>query len=213
MSEEDILLEFADSIQNIDNKMYDSKFVSIYNELVNKYNISGALKAGSYGKGTIVDLKGDLDIIFTIDNPEITDVDEFRDDLASKLRQSFPHDYVERKNKSVFIKFRKNLSVDVVYLSRSEFENEKAQIKHVQNINETLRRTIVLIKYWKIKKKMENIESYKIEWNTIYSSKSKIRERIMESLAKFNISKKEIQNAYQFIFFEAQRHFEEIYDD
>jgi len=213
MSVEDILLEFADSIQDIDNKKYDSKFISIYNELIKYYHISGALKAGSYGKGTIVDLKGDLDIIFTIDNPEFTKVDEFRDDLANKLRQSFPYDHVERKKRSVYIKFSNGLSVDVVYLSRDEFEKEKGQIKHVKDINDKLRKIIVLIKYWKIEKKMNNIDSYMIEWNTIYSSKSDIKERIMESLAKLDINEQTIESAYKFIFSEALRYYEEIYDD
>jgi len=191
MSEKDILLEFAGYIQNRDNEIYDSKFISIYNELVNKYRISGALKAGSYAKRTILEHKGDLDIIFTIDNPEITDKEEFKNDLAIKLSQSFPYDHIERKKRSVFIRFRSGLSADVVYLTREEFEKEKGQINHVKDIDDTLRKIIVLIKYWKIKKRKDNIDSYKIEWNTIYSSETKIKERLMDSLAEFSLSKDE----------------------
>jgi len=183
-SEENILQKFANKLLDTDKERYSSKFIRIYNELKKHFKISEALKAGSIGKQTKIELYGDLDLVFTISNPEKNNDTDMRNLLEKRMKISFPNDDVKLKMRSILITFEKDFSVDVVYLSKQEFEKEKKQIKHIKSISNDIRDIIVLAKYAKYEKKLTNLKSYRIEWNAIYSSAKTFQGKLRDTIHK-----------------------------
>jgi len=181
MSEkEKILQSFANKLHDENKEQYGSKFIKIYTELKKHFRISEALKAGSFGKQTKIAGFGDLDLVFTLQNPEVKNDSEMRKLLEERMKISFGKDIVELKNRSVLIKFKNDFSVDVVYLNYQEFEKEKNQIKHIKKISND----ISLTKYVKYEKNLIKIKSYKIEWNAIHSSASTFEKRLRDTIYK-----------------------------
>ncbi|MHA1205694.1 MAG: hypothetical protein ACTSSL_12295 [Candidatus Heimdallarchaeaceae archaeon] len=180
--DEKILRKFANKLYEKNKMRYDAKFIKIYNELKNHFKVSQALKAGSLGKGTKIELYGDMDITFTIDNPEIQDEMEMRKLLEKKLKISFPNAKVNLKNKSVLVDFGGDLKIDVVYLEKSVFEKEKKQIKHIKSIENEIRDIIVLAKYGNYKKNIKTMKSYKIEFSAIYSQAKTFLARLKDTI-------------------------------
>lgn len=204
LTEEEMLLNsFANKLYDSDRSKYNSKFVKIYNELVKHFKVSRAWKAGSFGKNTKIKLYGDMDLTFTIDNPAITKVEDFRKELEKKLKQSFPNDHVELKTSSVVIDFKGDMSIDVVYLPKEQFEKERKQIRHIKSISQEIRNIIILAKYWKYEKKKDKMKSYEIEWNAIYSSANTYKKRLLSTLNDSGAGS-EVNNAYKFLLKEAK---------
>lgn len=181
-SEEEILRKFANKLVETDSEVYDSKFIKIYNELKKHFGISQAMKAGSLGKGTKIELYGDMDLIFTIDKPESSQDQEMREIVEEKMKLSFGKDNVELKSRSVLVEFKGDFSVDVVYLNKNEFEKEKKQIRHIKTISNEIRNIIILAKYVKYEKNLVKMKSYKIEWNAIYSSAKTFESRLRDTI-------------------------------
>ncbi len=200
--DETLLRKFAKKLHETNKDFYESKFISIYNELKKHFKLSGALKAGSYGKNTKVVGEGDMDLTFTLVSPPYDEM-EMRKVLEKKLKQSFPHDDVELLKKSVLIKFSSEYSVDIVYLTPKEFENEKTLIKHIKSLPDDILDIIVLAKYARDKKKFKNIKSYKIELNAIYSSANSFVGRLKDTLSKSGFGDK-TSEIYQFLLNEAR---------
>jgi len=180
--EEKTLNKFGSKIKDTETEVFDSKYISIYNELISKYKISQAMKAGSLGKGTKIKLYGDLDITFTIDNPEIKDGTKLREDIVKKMKDSFPNDDVELLKVSVLIKFKCGIDIDVVYLTVSEYNLYKKQIKHIKSVDDYIKNIIRLVKYWNYKCNNKAFKSFKIEWNAIYSTAGTYKKRVRDTI-------------------------------
>jgi len=204
IDEEKILNKFGSSIKDTDTEIFDSKYISIYNELVSKYKISQAMKAGSLGKGTKIELYGDLDITFTIDKPKITNETDFRMDLEKKMEDSFPNDDVKLLKKSVLIKFKNSIDIDVVYLPLEEYNSYKKQMKHIKSINNYIKNIIRLVKFWNYKYNKKTFKSYKIEWNAIYSTARSFKKRVRDTINRSGGSDK-VDDIYQIILKDARK--------
>jgi len=183
--EERILYNFGIKIKDTETDVFDSKYISIYNELIKYYKISQAMKAGSLEKGTKIEFFGDLDLTFTIDNPSIKDETDFRKDLEQKMKDSFPNDNVGLLKKSVLIKFKKSqINIDVVYLPKIEYNKNIKQIRHIKSINEEIKSIIRIVKYWNYLKNKKSFKSYLIERSAIYSGASTYKKRVRDTISK-----------------------------
>jgi len=180
--EEKLLNDFGANIKDTETEVFDSKYISIYNELKKHYKISQAMKAGSIGKGTKIKLHGDLDLTFTIDKPSIIKTKKFREDLEEKMKTSFPDDDVEYLDVSVLIKFKCGIAIDVVYLPLNDFNKNKNQIKHIKKINDYIKNIIRLVKHWNYTENEKKFKSYKIEWNAIYSEAPTFSKRLRDTI-------------------------------
>jgi len=197
------LRRLAKQLLETGSHVYDSKFIKIYHELQKHLKISQALKAGSLGKKTKIELYGDMDFIFTIDTPIYNDDQKMRKLIEEKMQISFGRENVELKIRSVLINFQDDFSVDVVYLNKHEFEKEKKQIQHIKSVSDEVRDIIILAKYVKYKKNLKNMKSYKIEWNAIYSSAQTFDRRLRDTLHKSGAGEK-TKEFYDFILKEAR---------
>ena len=182
--EEKILDSFGAKLKDTNTEFYDSKFIKIYNVLKRHYKISQVLKAGSFGKETKIELHGDMDITFTIDKPKITDVKEIREDLEEKLKGLNPKSYPKLKYVAVLIEYKNDFSIDVVYLSKEDFEKEKKKFKHIKTINDQIKNIIRLVKYWNYNKNEAKTKNYEIELNAINSDAGTYRKRLRDTINK-----------------------------
>ncbi len=201
--EEKILNSYGSKIRDTETESFDSKYISIYNKLNEHYKISQAMKAGSLGKGTKIELYGDLDLTFTIDKPSIKNETEFRKDLEIKMKKSFPNEFVKLLKMSVLIKFKSGIEIDVVYLPLNDYNKTRKQFRHIKSINDNIKNIIRLVKFWNYKKNKKQFKSYKIEWNAIYSEASSYNKRLRDTISKSG-GGDTTNEIYQFILNEAE---------
>ncbi len=144
--------------------IYDSKLNRVMNFLrkTTGFKIAAIKEGGSQGKQANI-RKSDLDIIFcTSKNKNKLDI---RKDLLERVKKGFKQvAKVNMSNKAIHIDFFKpKCNIDVVYLTKQEFQQEKKKIAEIKKLRLLHKNAIKLAKYSLGNAKQKNIAGYEVE--------------------------------------------------
>ena len=124
--------------------------------------IAGVSPKGSQAKGTST-RKSDLDVIFC------TSLDRNKKSILNLILQKARNAFgkvvnVNRGKKAVHIDFIKpKCEIDVVYLTKNEFNSACKNIKTIRRISQLQKNSIILAKYAFDKAKVKEVEGHQIE--------------------------------------------------
>ena len=144
--------------------IYNSKLNRVMNFLqkTTGFKIAAIKEGGSQAKQTNI-RKSDLDIIFCTNKNKNKTV--IQNDLLERVKKGFKQiAKVNMSTKAIHIDFFKpKCNIDVVYLTKQEFQQEKKKIAQIKKLRPLHKNAIKLAKYALDKAKQKNIAGYEVE--------------------------------------------------